>query len=135
MAAQDGRTYRVQAIADAFPYAIAAATRKARAATTLWSSPRILAMGAPSPSAWRSRGAISSPGRVLLAGGRHGGQGAGRSPRFLSVNASGRQSEERIRRLATVFNDTLCACHVLPRENSAPPLGAPGCFFFFPKTR
>src|SRR6266850_431280 len=108
--AQDGRTYRVQAIADP-SYAIAAAIEESSRRDTLWTLAAILAMGAPFALGLAIAGGYFLAGRVLSPVGAMADKAREITADSLGERLPVDNPQDEFGRLATVFNDTLSRLH------------------------
>lgn len=108
--APDGRSYRVQAVADP-SYHIAAAIEESSLRHTLWALAAMLAMGVPFAVGLAIAGGYFLAGRVLSPVGAMADKA-----REITVDSLGERlpvgnPRDEFGRLATVFNDTLSRLH------------------------
>ena len=108
--ARDGRTYRVQAIAEP-SYTIAAAIEESSRRDTLWTLAAILAMGAPFALGLAIAGGYFLAGRVLSPVGAMADKAREITADSLGERLPVGNPQDEFGRLATVFNDTLSRLH------------------------
>ena len=108
--ARDGRTYRVQAIAEP-SYTIAAAIEESSRRDTLWTLAAILAMGAPFAVGLAIAGGYFLAGRVLSPVGAMADKAREITADSLGERLPVDNPQDEFGRLATVFNDTLSRLH------------------------
>jgi heavy metal sensor kinase len=108
--AQDGRHYRVQAIAEP-SYTIAAAIDESARRDALWTLAAILAMGAPLAVGLAIAGGYFLAGRVLSPVGAMADKARQISADSLGERLPVGNPQDEFGRLATVFNETLSRLH------------------------
>jgi heavy metal sensor kinase len=108
--AQDGRRYRVQAIAEP-SYTIAAAIEETPVRDTLWVLAAILAMGVPLAVGLAIVGGYFLAGRVLSPVGAMADKAREITADSLGERLPVANPQDEFGRLATVFNETLSRLH------------------------
>jgi heavy metal sensor kinase len=108
--APDGRSYRIQAVADP-SYHIAAAMEETSFRRTLWTLAAILAMGVPFAVGLAIAGGYFLAGRVLLPVGAMADKAREITADSLGERLPVGNPQDEFGRLATVFNDTLSRLH------------------------
>ncbi len=108
--APDGRSYRVQAVADS-SYHIAAAMEETSFRHTLWTLAAVLAMGVPFAVGLAIAGGYFLAGRVLSPVGAMADKARQITADSLGERLPVGNPRDEFGRLATVFNDTLSRLH------------------------
>jgi heavy metal sensor kinase len=108
--AQDGRHYRVQAIAEP-SHTIAAAIEESARRDALWTLAAILAMGVPLAAGLAIAGGYFLAGRILSPVGAMADKAREISADSLGERLPVGNPRDEFGRLATVFNDTLARLH------------------------
>jgi heavy metal sensor kinase len=109
-AAPDGRSYRVQAVADS-SYHIAAAMDETSFRRTLWALAAVLAMGVPFAVGLAIAGGYFLAGRVLSPVGAMADKAREITAESLRERLPVGNPQDEFGRLATVFNHTLSRLH------------------------